>query len=201
MNAWIDAHKEEVLQQIGSPPGDLVLYVVLCYRDCATDTVPIAGEPCRTEDQTTAASRLQDDFRLELRFTPPNQNEEDAVRDFVAWLQQIEFSANPSSVSVSEFIEMIRAAAPVLESPPGSPLDYMFDSPPASPLTGIEINQAEACDYLRAAFRIWTTELRPRWRGYARYVVREGDTLASIARGCALPPTRLPMSTGSRIAI
>jgi hypothetical protein len=36
----------------------------------------------------------------------------------------------------------------------------MWGSPPA----WLNIPRAEACDYLRAAFRIWTTELRPRWR-------------------------------------
>src|SRR5574342_352708 len=39
----------------------------------------------------------------------------------------------------------------------------MYGSPPP----GIVVNQADACDYLRGAFRVWVTELRPLWRGSA----------------------------------
>ena len=39
----------------------------------------------------------------------------------------------------------------------------MYDSPPS----GIVINHADACEYLRAALRVWVTELRPLWRGVA----------------------------------
>jgi competence ComEA-like helix-hairpin-helix protein len=45
----------------------------------------------------------------------------------------------------------------------------------------MHINSAEACEYMRAAFRLWVTELRPRWRGYEHYTVKEGDHLATIA--------------------
>ena len=43
-----------------------------------------------------------------------------------------------------------------LSSPPG---DFMFGSPPGS----LVINLADASEYFRAAFRVWVTELRPRW--------------------------------------
>ncbi len=50
LNDWLIAHQEEVLRQLGSPlGGNLSLYVVLCYRACPTDMVPIPGEPCRDE--------------------------------------------------------------------------------------------------------------------------------------------------------
>ncbi len=46
LNAWLEAHEEELLQHVGSPPGGVVsLYVVLCYRECPLDLVPIPGEP------------------------------------------------------------------------------------------------------------------------------------------------------------
>jgi len=179
LNDWLDAHHEEVVRQLGSPVGDqLTLYVVLCYRACPTDNVPIPGEPCRDESQSTVASRLEDDFRLELSFTPPDQTEEDAVRDFVAWLSQIPVTDAPTSfATINDFLEALRQAAPLIEAAPSSPLDYMY----GSPLDTMHINTEDACKYWRAAFRLWVTELRPRWRGYLRYSVKDGDHLATIA--------------------
>src|SRR5215204_1960431 len=99
LNEWLAAAKPEDLNTyvrhasppVSSPPvsDELTLYVVLCYRDCPTDKVPIPGEPCRQEDELTAASRLKDDFSLELRFEAPGHAEEKSVRRFVEWLKQI----------------------------------------------------------------------------------------------------------------
>ena len=163
---WVADHAEQVSSQLGSPPdSDLQLYVVVCYRHCPTDDVPIAGEPCRSEDKLMAPSRLSDDFVLELRLQKPNQREEDAVRDFVAWLKQVTISDTDPSTPLNDFLQAIRdAASEWLTSPLSSPLtsppgDFMFGSPPAS----LVINAADASEYFRAAFRIWVTELRPRW--------------------------------------
>jgi len=163
---WVADHAEEITPQVSSPPdSDLQLYVVLCYRNCPTDDVPIAGEPCRSEDKLMAPSRLSDDFVLELRLKRPNQREEDAVRDFVAWLKQVEISETDPSTPLDQFLQAIRdAASEWLTSPLSSPLtsppgDFMFGSPPDS----LVINLADESEYIRAAFRIWVTELRPRW--------------------------------------
>jgi len=163
---WVADHAEEITPQVSSPPdSDLQLYVVLCYRNCPTDDVPIAGEPCRSEDKLMAPSRLSDDFSLELRLERPNQREEDAVRDFVVWLKQVPISDADPSTPLDQFLQAIRdAASEWLTSPLSSPLtsppgDFMFGSPPDS----LIINAADASDYFRAAFRVWVTELRPRW--------------------------------------
>ena len=159
---WVTDHSEEITPEVSSPPNsDLQLYVVLCYRNCPTDDVPIAGEPCRSEDKLMAPSRLSDDFALELRLERPNQREEDAVRDFVAWLKQVTISDADPSTPLDQFLQAIRDAAAVwlaspLSSPPG---DFMFGSPPGT----LIINVADASEYFRAAFRVWVTELRPRW--------------------------------------
>lgn len=170
LNQWLAANATAVSDRIGSSvTGVVTLYVVLCYRDCPTDDVPIPGEPCRSEDALKAPSRLADDFHLELRFDPPMHREEDAVRDFVEWLRQIEIS---DSVTVSspmdQFLQAIRDAAQPWLSPPASPLssppappDFMFGSPPAS----LQIRPEDACEYLKSAFRLWVTELRPKWAG------------------------------------
>ena len=177
---WLRTHADEVRGVLASD-GDLSLYVVLCYRERKTDNVPIPGEPCRSEDDLMAPSRLQDDFSLELRVAPPPQCEEDAVRDFVAWLRAVPI-ASPGS-SLAAFEAEIRAAAlpapgsPPIGSPPiGSPPigSPPIGSPPAQgaqpcaamlhPPIGVAIPPDAVTEYLRAAFRIWATEIRPRWR-------------------------------------
>lgn len=173
LNQWLasnhDALGAHISNDLFSSPGKGVrLYVVLCYRDCATDMAPIPGEPCRTEDELMAASRLVDDFRLELRFEPPYQEEEDALRDFVDWLAQVEIT-DASTTTLEDFLNAIRRAAPLLAathaSPPSPlpsspPMDYMFGSPPEA----LNIPSRRAREYFRAAFRVWVTELRPLWR-------------------------------------
>jgi hypothetical protein len=168
LNPWLIANKDKLAEHVAptdSPLSDgLRLYVVLCYRDCATEMTPVPGEPCRSEDELMAASRLADDFRLELRFEAPDQEEEDALRDFVDWLSQIEIT-DTGGTTLDDFLAAIRGGAH-LSSPPNSPLDsplsppdFMFGSP-----DGLSIPAARAREYLRAAFRIWVTELRTLWR-------------------------------------
>lgn len=171
LNDWLAERASDLPGLLGSPVApSLELYVVLCYRDCPTDNVPIAGEPCRSEDQLMAPSRLIDNFSLELRFKKPNQREENAVRDFVEWLKQVEVSdAVVVSTPLDQFLQAIRDAAMLwFGSPPASPptspptsppADFMFGSPPAF----LHIHSADACEYMRAAFRLWVTELRPKW--------------------------------------
>jgi hypothetical protein len=159
LNDWISANESKVQSAIGSPPGSLLnLWLVLCYRECPTDAVPIAGEPCRSAADLMAPSRLVDDFRLDLRTAPPEQPEEEAVRDFVAWLDQIQITdAAGFFPTLDQFVNALRGAL----VPTGSPLDPGAYFHTGSPLTSIHIHPANVGDYLRAAFRIWATEIRP----------------------------------------
>jgi hypothetical protein len=166
LNDWLnlDTTKKDLVEHLASPPTTLRAHVVLCYRECPTAKVPIPGEPCRSEDDVMLPSRLADDYRIELTLDAPGQREEDAVRDFVSWLSQMVVSDLTASTSMADFVDAIRAAAHLLTSPPESgsgPLsDYLYGSPPAT----LVINSADLCEYLDAAFRIWITELRPRFR-------------------------------------
>lgn len=165
LRSWVADHEGEIPPPEGSPVAGVPLYVVLCYRDCKVDNVPIAGEPCRSEDQLTAPSRIKDDFCLELRAQKPHQREEDAIRDFVAWLRQIPVREFGFSTPLDQFLDAIRDAASAwFTSPPSSPptsppMDYMFGSPPGF----IHIQAMDLCKYTAAAFRLWVTELRPKW--------------------------------------
>ena len=166
INDWLTANQADVSTRLGSPPLlPLRLYVVLSYKECLTDPVPIPGEPCRSEDETMAPSRSKDDFQLELLFDPPDQGEEDALRAFVADLSAVQVSDLPGSfVTLDQFLAAVRAlgqpASPLpspLGSPPGSPL--------GSPLAGLRIHPADVPAFLRAALRVWVIELRPTWLG------------------------------------
>jgi hypothetical protein len=166
LNDWLrlDSTRNELVSILGSPPSVVRAYVVLCYRECPTDNVPIPGEPCRSEDDVMAPSRFLDDFSLELKLHPPGQREEDAIRDFVAWLSDVPLSDSEESTPLDQFTEALRAAARTAGSPPASgsdPLvDYMFGSPPST----LVINNSDLCEYLDVALRLWVTELRPIWR-------------------------------------
>jgi hypothetical protein len=163
LDPWLAANKDKLGQS-----NNVHLYVVLCYRDCATRMIPVPGEPCRSEEELMAPSRLADDFRLELRLTAPDQKEENALRDFVEWLSHVEIK-DASVTTLDDFLDSIREAAHLapeaaarseVDSPLNSPLDFLYGSPPA----GVSIPAAHACEYLRAAFLLWVTELRPLWQ-------------------------------------
>lgn len=184
LNSWLakaDNAKINELLTVSSPPlsppatsGTISLYLTLCYKDCTTLPVPIPGDPCRSDDQLMADSRIADSYFLELRPKPPSQKEEDAVRDFVAWLKQItiiDVTSPPSSTNEQGWLDALKAAAKPwfdLEtaSPPASPPlsppaldDFMSGSPPST----FVVAKTDLSAFLKVAFRFWVTDLRPMW--------------------------------------
>lgn len=177
LNDWLTmAINAQLLANLSDTISNTSAYaqVVLSYNDCLSDKVPIPGEPCRTADEAMADSRLQDDFKLELRPNatnqhPPDQSEEEALREFVALLRQVEVTNDPGqAMSLGEFEDAIRSAAQVMMTALGTPPDVMYTSPPeftfGSPAMIIRIPAMNVSDYMRAAFRIWVTDLRPLWK-------------------------------------
>ena len=160
LNDWLTANQADAVKHLlaGSPPDSLLkLWLVVCYRDCPVDPVPIAGEPCRSADDLMANSRRVDDFRLELRFAPPQQQEEEAIRDFVNWLDQIQITTTGPFLKLNEFEDNLRAAF----MPIASPVDAETFFHLGSPLNNIHVHPNDIGTYLRSAFRIWATEIRP----------------------------------------
>ena len=113
LNEWLSSHQAKLDENQGSPPagGPTSLYVVLCYRECETDMVPIPGGPCRTEEESIAASRIADDFELALRLNPPdtlpNQVEEKMVRKFGDLLGRIEITTEAPNFQEQEDMEAL----------------------------------------------------------------------------------------------
>lgn len=126
------------------------VYVVLCYRECETDVVPVPGVPCRTEDETVLPSRITASFELRFQQEPPNAAEDAAVERFAALLRRlVVIGAVPQDgeeVTEETMVDRVVALA-------SGPLDE--DSTPlyATPATVDAI--------LDAAFRAWVTRARP----------------------------------------
>jgi Collagen triple helix repeat (20 copies) len=164
LNDWLalPETRDQVVAALGlSTDGILPLYVKLCYRECLTDKVPIPGEPCRSEDDALAPSRVKDDFKLELSFSSPEQREEQGLRNFVAWLSEIPIEDRAGAATLEEFLIAVRGADLSLGhvgSSMGSTQAYYTGS-------GLFMHPADACDFLHAAFRVWVTELRPKFLG------------------------------------
>ena len=165
LNDWLLAHGAEITTLVGSPLSPTVaLYLTLCHRECPVDPVPIPGEPCRSESELMAPSRLADGFVLELRTTPPDQREEDLLREFVTWMRMLVFGGGGPFATVEEFGNALLASVQVSGgSPLGSPLGsssvhFTF----GSPLLSLRLDPALSSEYFRTAFRLWITEIRPR---------------------------------------
>jgi hypothetical protein len=177
LNAWLA--RQDPIRVAGN---SVELYVTLCYDSCLTDNVPIPGEPCRSEDDAMAASRVQDDFRLELRFQPPAQFEEAGLRDFVRWLREVPLAPPGSGSDQPAFLDALREALQVEAG--ATPSGFAFGSLPP----GLAIPTDQAADFWRAAFRVWTTELRPQQLGQGQFVrfvrqalqERAGDPASSV---------------------
>jgi hypothetical protein len=167
LNDWLIANREQV-----TSPGDgerLSLYIVLRYRECPTDDQPVPGEPCRTADSSTAPSRVTDDFQLEIVTEPPKQLEEDAVRAFAAWLATIPIKELDEDGLLQRFEQAIPVFATASE-PSTGPLEFATPDKwgTVPPPDDVVIPSDQVAEYLRVAFRIWGTLIRPLTLGDGR---------------------------------
>ncbi|MBT9491862.1 MAG: hypothetical protein IV107_05850 [Paucibacter sp.] len=161
LNDWLLANGATVDAGLSGSPASFSAYLVLSHLQCLTDQVPIPGEPCRSDDELMAPSRIADSFRLDLRTLPPAQREEDALRDFVEWLLGTELVATSPALDEAGFVAALRTAAqdwlnpssPPLSPPWLAPADYLEGSIPAGADEAL----------FRTALRLWVTELRPLW--------------------------------------
>lgn len=157
LNNWLSRYPDEVAAAVGPPPGSLSLYVVLCYQECATDKVPVPGGPCRSQEDSMAASRIADDFELRLTLERPPHREEAAVRRFGALLNSVEvlYGADPlTEEELEDLLSLVRERV----------LQLVDESPPG----GIEVPVEVAPEILRAMYHVWITEVRPQLIGEGR---------------------------------
>jgi len=174
LNDWLSTNREKLGLSETASFGQ-TLYVILCYRECATDVVPIPGEPCRSQQDAIVASRLKDDFELKLALVSPRQIEEETIREFGALLGRIDISGEaPAYLSREDLLGRIRQ----LGAAPGSP---PLGSPPGAGEI-LYLNPATACEDLRAALRVWVTEVRPNLLPEKTTVADENDHCVLLAR-------------------
>ncbi|RME12940.1 MAG: hypothetical protein D6802_02850 [Ardenticatenia bacterium] len=152
LNGWLTANRDAVAEEeTFSPPGTLALHVVLCHRECETDSVPVPGGPCRSQEESFIASRISDDFELRLQTNAPAQLHEDAARQFGALLAHMEIADEaPAYLTADAMTELVRG---LIEG--------------AHPEETLYLRPDEACDLLALAARVWTTDVRPQMMGAA----------------------------------
>jgi hypothetical protein len=158
VGAWLAAQEQlaaadetpSPLAEHLSPSGDVTLYVVAEYGSCLDALVPLPGNPCGSDDEVTAASRVRDGWSLGFRWEPPAMPHWDGVRALADLLLPIELHGDSPPVSDEELLaEHIRALVPGAPAP----VD-LLPSPPVLP-------RAEARAALDRLLTIWVTEVRP----------------------------------------
>ena len=153
---WFDRNQDDLKKSI-SKEGTVKLYVVLCYRECEMDKVPVPGVPCRSQEESMVNSRIADDFELKLSLLPPPKIEEEIVRSFGKLLGRIEITpdVDPAKYTASSSLEtMVRNLVKGIEDN-----------------TKIFLLPGDASSILRNAFRVFVTEVRPAIKG------KEGDCI------------------------
>ncbi len=178
LNAWLNSDKVKATVATNLDEGkSTTVFIKLCYRSCLTDSVPVPGEACRTEDSgdLLVPSRVQDDFSLDFSFDSIDQNEETGLRAFVAWLRLVKIAAPGSDLNV--FLTALRTAAG----------QKFVNAPDAS----LAMDADTIYDYLRSAFLVWTTEFRPTLRGV------DADCVTPSTQDCVMLSALTFQVTGS----
>lgn len=137
----VQQNRDDVTKLHDGRPENLDLYVVLCYVECETDKVPVPGAPCRSQEESIAPSRITESFRLQFALTPPEQQEEEAIREFGDLLGRIRIVEDGATLTWDDLSGLVKSMA----------------EPPES----ILINRADADGFIRGILGIWVTEVRP----------------------------------------
>ncbi len=167
VNKWLSEHQEEIIEEFGSFPDALDLYVLLCHKECDADPVPIPGSPCRSDDDALAPSRITDYFNLSFDFKPPNYSEDKAVRAFGRLLRRLRLSDEDPTLSSEGLEDLVRAIPTANDKAPSDLL---------------HVHPDEAADILRRAFRVWTVDVRPGLDGEGGCTTPETDKCVLLAR-------------------
>ena len=173
---WVESNREE--HPAYDETGRNRLYVQLCYTECDTDLVPIAGQPCATEEDTRAPSRTLETVRAEFSWRQPVAAEEAWYRAFSRLLGRVVLVENAAEDESALFLELLRnlrqpeapplASPPLVASPPLEPpplISPPLASPPLAspPEAELALWRETACATIHEALTIWATEICPRF--------------------------------------
>jgi hypothetical protein len=155
LNQWLAQQQQD--GDLSSPfdasgVATVEAFVLLCYRECETDKVPIPVGPCLSLDKAMVPSRLEDAFELRLVTEAPPQPEEDAARRLGDILSRVSIASGSGGLTTADaLVAEIRAIPAMLNdtaSIPSIPDDLSLDP-------------AFAEEIIRAGLRVFVTEVRP----------------------------------------
>jgi hypothetical protein len=163
LGAWLAAQEEAAPGTIEANlgvSGELVIYVVAAYAECADNLVPVPGQPCSTSSQVQVPSRLRDAWDIELRWAPPAMPAWDAVRQLAGLLNSVQVVSglDPSLSSETSLTDAVLALASP-QTPSDSPSDSPSGSPPG-PVT-YQLPAATAGEAFDRILTVWATQVRP----------------------------------------
>lgn len=153
LNQWLQAQGSIPYASPG--PGANRIYVTLCYNQCLTDLVPIAGQQCAPDANNQAPSRILESFKLEFSWTPPAQPLEERARLFGSLMRQIEIVDTAGSLPGPDDADRLLAAVRALAQ---DPLPLPGSLPDGGPF---RLTSADADATIREALTIWVTEICP----------------------------------------
>lgn len=195
INAWlaredITARVAEIAAEV-TPDTDanLKVWLTLCYTSCAIAPVPIPGQPCRSEEDLMAPSRVADDYTLSLSLTPPAMTEAQALEMidvYVASLNQ-QAGAPTTDASVIALRAKIEAQLGALFVPGAAPI-------PAPMLVAAapEHHPSQKAMLLRFIRNQWVTRIRPHVMaqkcGTSEVTANDCVLLASFSMAVSKPP-------------
>ena len=150
---WVAANGAAVATALGGPTGTITLHVILRYKPLLTDPVPIPGEPCRSEADATAPSRVADCWQLDLSLTPPAPTEAPGMRAILKWLAAVPVVSGAGTATVGSLVAALMATfGPGVITTPAS----TYAPPPAT----LTFGAASVATMYRAATQLYVTDLR-----------------------------------------
>ena len=147
-----EAHPGTIEANLGIS-GELVVYVVAAYAECADDLIPLPGQPCSTSAQVQKPSRLRDAWDIQLSWTPPAMPAWDAVRQLAQLLNSVQLVPGPD-LSLASDEQAIIDAVLALPSPA-----IPSGSPPVPVSYQLPADAADAA--FDRIFTAWVTQVRP----------------------------------------
>jgi hypothetical protein len=153
LNQWL--HTQTSLPYASPGPGAHQIYVTLCYNQCLTDLVPIAGQQCAPDADNQAPSRILESFNLQFSWTPPPQPLEDRARLFGALMRRVEIIDTSASLPGGDDSQRLFTAVRALAL---DPLPLPGSLPDGGPF---RLTSADADATIREALTIWVTEICP----------------------------------------
>lgn len=166
LGAWVTAQSAKITDKVGAAAtaGTLPVVVTVSYARTPTDSVPVPGEPCRTDDQLMAASRWRDDFQLNLALDPPQPSRlREALRQFLVWTEYA-FTFGPAIApdAVGAAVASLLACRAAAGAVPAR----LFQATRPAPVAAVAIDKDDLdlqMQCLDAANVVLVTELLPDW--------------------------------------